>query len=53
MSEEKELVAILQEKKEAIDFTPIYYIRLLRRLDKGTVLRFDTAEFKIYEGENY
>jgi len=44
-----ELVAILQEKREAIDSTPIYYIRLLRKLEKNTILRFDVTDFKIYE----
>ncbi len=47
-----ETVAILTERRQAIDFTPIYYIRLLRRLEKGTVLIFDSSNYKIIAEEN-
>lgn len=50
---ENETVAILQEKKYAIDGTPIYHIRLLRNLKKGTVIEFDTDEFKIKEFDEF
>lgn len=49
MSKEPKTAIIVQLKTEAIDFTPIYYLKIARNLRAGTVLRFDTAETEIYE----
>lgn len=52
MNKEHKPVAELTQKSQAIDFTPIYYIRILSPLKKGTVIRFDVESDYIYKEKN-
>lgn len=36
-------IVALVEKRESIDFTPIYYITLVKQMKKGEIIRFDSA----------
>jgi len=49
MEKKEQPVAVLAQKAEAIDFTPIYMIRVVKTLRPGDVLRFDVAETDIYK----
>lgn len=45
-------VVAFVEKFKAIDLTPIYKITMTEDVEKGDVLRFDTAEFSIGTDRN-
>lgn len=47
----KQKVGILEEK-QAIDFTPIYYIRLEKTVRKGQLLEIDMADKEVIISRN-
>lgn len=46
-TQKENIVAILEFKATAIDFTPIYFIRTIKAIKAGSVLKWDTALKKI------
>ncbi len=44
---EKEIVVAITKEYEAIDYTKIYEIEILKNIKAGTILRFDTETEKI------